>query len=517
MNSKKIYKLIFNILIMSILEKLQNKKGKKWLIFYFIFTFNFLLINLILFTIDESWGDLNIIVADYIGVYINLVLIIVLILSIPMIYGAVLFIYNLYKFKKVDEISPHKLHKIVPILIMFLFDVLFLLIIIFFEQYSKVIFQVNQYYSFIYLPIVCIILILLLKPVLKLGPKLKDYLSPSRFTPNFKAKTIKITIAALYVLVFISPMIFFPPNVVFGNLNPKPGLLGHRGGSHLAPEDTLIAMERAAENCAVGVEIDIRYSADGELILMHDSTLTRTTDVAEKFPDRKDDDVDTFTLAELRTLDVGSWFVENDPFGVIAKGIITSAEAEQYKGIQIPTYLEVMNFSRDHNFIVDLDTKFSNNTMFEKMINETLQSGIDLHNVIVAPGPEWIQIIEDRGATGIRMGINMRENPSLERFLAYPENYIVALCGDDFSDALYRQFYAANIPVMTDIIDSPERFSQLWCLGVTWVMTNEVHTFNIIEYPLNLPLGWYIFLWISIYIAAITMVILVQIKIKKER
>ena len=241
------------------------------------------------------------------------------------------------------------------------------------------------------------------------------------------------------------------------------------------------------------------------------------TDFPAKTDIRFNDEVDTFTLAELQTLDAGSWFVENNPFGVIAKGIITSAEAEEYKGEKIPTYLEIMNFSRDHDFIVDLDTKFSDNTMFEKMINETKQSGIDLHNVIVAPGADWIQILENLSATDIRMGVNMRENHSLERFLDYSENYTVALCGDDYSDELYRQFYAENIPVMADIIDSPERFSQLWCLGVTWIMTNEVHTFNAMESPLNIQLGWYLLLWISIYVAAITVVILVEVKIKKER
>ena len=151
------------------------------------------------------------------------------------------------------------------------------------------------------------------------------------------------------------------------------------------------------------------------------------------------------------------------------------------------------------------------------MINETLQSGIDLNNVIVGTdNPDWIEIMENKSATDIRLAINMRENPSLERFQAYQENYTMVIAGDDFTNELYRQFNAENIPVLVYTIDSPERYYQLWSLGVTWVMTNEAHTFNVLENPMYLTFEVYLFLWVLIYIGAISTVIIIKLRNQRE-
>ena len=82
----------------------------------------------------------------------------------------------------------------------------------------------------------------------------------------------------------------------------------HRGASGYAPENTLAAFELAARMGAHAVELDVRRSLDGELIVMHDPTPARTTDVARVFPDRAGQPVESFTLAELRQLDAGAWF-----------------------------------------------------------------------------------------------------------------------------------------------------------------------------------------------------------------
>ncbi|HEY8339220.1 MAG TPA: glycerophosphodiester phosphodiesterase family protein [Egibacteraceae bacterium] len=59
------------------------------------------------------------------------------------------------------------------------------------------------------------------------------------------------------------------------------------------------------------VEVDVQRSADGVLVVMHDTTLERTTNAEEVFPDREDYDLADFTFAELRQLDAGSWFDES--------------------------------------------------------------------------------------------------------------------------------------------------------------------------------------------------------------
>ncbi len=77
-------------------------------------------------------------------------------------------------------------------------------------------------------------------------------------------------------------------------------LVGHRGTVKFAPENTLAGINKAIELGAHLIEIDIRETKDGHLVLMHDDTVDRTTNGAGPVTD--------LTLAELKELDAGSWF-----------------------------------------------------------------------------------------------------------------------------------------------------------------------------------------------------------------
>lgn len=75
-------------------------------------------------------------------------------------------------------------------------------------------------------------------------------------------------------------------------------VIGHRGASGLEPENTVSALRRAVEIGVDLVEFDVRETADGHLVLMHDDSVDRTTDGSGLVSD--------MTLAEIRTLDAGS-------------------------------------------------------------------------------------------------------------------------------------------------------------------------------------------------------------------
>ena len=83
---------------------------------------------------------------------------------------------------------------------------------------------------------------------------------------------------------------------------PRPLILAHRGASAHAPENTLAAYELALVQGAHGVELDAKLSADGEVVVIHDATVDRTTDGKGR--------VSQLTLAALRELDAGSFFSE---------------------------------------------------------------------------------------------------------------------------------------------------------------------------------------------------------------
>ena len=79
-----------------------------------------------------------------------------------------------------------------------------------------------------------------------------------------------------------------------------PKVIGHRGAAGHAPENTLASIAKAAELGCGWVEFDVMTAACGRPVLIHDQTLDRTTDGRGLVSGK--------TLAELKTLDAGSWF-----------------------------------------------------------------------------------------------------------------------------------------------------------------------------------------------------------------
>lgn len=120
---------------------------------------------------------------------------------------------------------------------------------------------------------------------------------------------------------------------------PKKLNVAHRGASGYAPEHTLAAYRLAIEQGADFVEQDLAVTKDGVLICLHDASLERTTDVEAKFPTRFSEVTiegktrkawlaNDFTLAEIKTLDAGSWF---DP---------------KFAGERVPTFDEAVALVR---------------------------------------------------------------------------------------------------------------------------------------------------------------------------
>ncbi|MGI8315751.1 glycerophosphodiester phosphodiesterase [Halobacillus mangrovi] len=133
------------------------------------------------------------------------------------------------------------------------------------------------------------------------------------------------------------------------SLSPKPSLaasaselepitevavVAHRGASGYAPEHTIEAYKQAITMKADYVEFDLQMTKDGELVVLHDTTLDRTTNAEELFPDKAPWSVRDFTLEEIKMLDAGSWF--NEVYPNYAKN--------KYAGLEIPTLQEALDF-----------------------------------------------------------------------------------------------------------------------------------------------------------------------------
>ncbi|MGW0839945.1 glycerophosphodiester phosphodiesterase [Streptomyces sp. NPDC002787] len=141
----------------------------------------------------------------------------------------------------------------------------------------------------------------------------------------------------------------------------NPLVVAHRGASAYAPENTLAAVDKADEMGFSWVENDVQRTKDGELVILHDATLARTTNVEELYPDRAPWNVRDFTAAEIARLDAGSWF------------------GSGYAGARVPTLEQYMRrVTRNHQKLV-LEIK-----------NPQLYPGIEQQTLKVLSNEGWL-------------------------------------------------------------------------------------------------------------------------------
>ncbi|MDO0928223.1 glycerophosphodiester phosphodiesterase family protein [Streptomyces sp. TG1A-8] len=125
--------------------------------------------------------------------------------------------------------------------------------------------------------------------------------------------------AVLGAAALLSPV----PDARAGEVG-APTVIAHRGASSHAPENTLASIDKAAELGFSWVENDVQRTRDGELVVIHDDSLERTTNAEEVFPGRAPWKVKDFTAAEIARLDAGSWF------------------SPAYAGTRVPTLTEYL-------------------------------------------------------------------------------------------------------------------------------------------------------------------------------
>ena len=113
---------------------------------------------------------------------------------------------------------------------------------------------------------------------------------------------------------------------------PQPVVFAHRGSSAHAPENTMVAFQLALEQGAPAIEFDVKLSADGDVVVIHDQTVDRTTNATGN--------VARLPLDFLRELDAGSWFgadfrgekipTLHEVFAVFGKTLLMNVELTNY-------------------------------------------------------------------------------------------------------------------------------------------------------------------------------------------
>jgi glycerophosphoryl diester phosphodiesterase len=136
-----------------------------------------------------------------------------------------------------------------------------------------------------------------------------------------------------------------------------PLILGHRGASTLAPENTLAAFSRAITDRADGIEFDIRLSRDGVPVVIHDATLKRTG-LDDRF-------VCDLTARELQKIDVGNWF----------KG-----QQNSFADEKVPLLTDVFELFRGNSGLLYIEMKcdkYEGAELAQEVVRLTRESGLE--------------------------------------------------------------------------------------------------------------------------------------------
>jgi glycerophosphoryl diester phosphodiesterase len=165
---------------------------------------------------------------------------------------------------------------------------------------------------------------------------------------------------------------------------PKPRVIGHRGAAGVAPENTLVSIQRAFDDGAELVEIDLQGTKDGEVVVIHDDTLERTTNGEGK--------VNEHSLQELKALDAGCRFTPDGG----------ASYPYRNRKIEIPTIDELFSILPRAKAIIEI--KQSAPSIVKQVIESVRRSGRE-EQVLLATEKDEImsEIRRELGENSLRI------------------------------------------------------------------------------------------------------------------
>ena len=245
---------------------------------------------------------------------------------------------------------------------------------------------------------------------------------------------------------------------------PPPWLVAHRGGSLLAPENTLAAFDRAAVLGADAIETDVRLTRDGAVVVFHDEDTARLLGVEGTVEDR--------TLRELRALDAGARFT---PDG--------SSFPYRGQGLTVPTLEEALHRHPTMRFNVDAKT---DDPALARALAEAVTGAAAEDRVCVgsffdaqaerlgALLPRCARFLPQQAATchvlAARAGSSGEGCPSGYDLADLPHRLGELLVVDP---TVVAYFHRLGIPVHVWTVDEEPEMSELLELGVDGIVTDR--------------------------------------------
>src|SRR5690606_15553296 len=225
--------------------------------------------------------------------------------------------------------------------------------------------------------------------------------------------------------------------------------LAHRGQSATHPENTIPALREAVRVGADGVTIDVQPTADGAIVLMHDRTPLRTTNLRHVMLSKVGLSVQRFTLAELATLDAGAW------------------KHPEFAGIPIPTLRDVVHALRASHvrLTVELRPAAVGPRGYVRAVLEELG------------GREWVSLISaDREIARAALPVHptvglVTRRPTDDDLDRFDEIHVSP---HRIDRELVQRIHAAGGTAVASTVDDPREVERLRALGVDAVATHDV-------------------------------------------
>ncbi len=231
--------------------------------------------------------------------------------------------------------------------------------------------------------------------------------------------------------------------------------IAHRGASAYYPENTLKSFQGAISMGADMIEFDVQLTRDGEVVVFHDEKLARCTNGKGRIAD--------YPLAQLKKLDVGSWF------------------GKEYQGAKIPILEEVLSLCRDKvavNIEIKTEAVSENirNGIEEKSLNIVETRGMREHVVFSSFDPRAITHLKEIDRT-IAAAVLFEK----EYYGSKLPSEIIELLGADafncFKNELSKKWLinlkANNIPVNIYTVNDRKNMHRFIELGVSGIFTNK--------------------------------------------